>query len=109
MHYMFLGIAIVSEVTATLFLKASDGWTKWWFGAVSVLFYSVAGLLLGLVLKNMGVGLVYAIWAGVGIALVCLASIVLWGQRFDWAAIGGILMIVGGVLLITLKSEVVLQ
>ena len=83
MHYMFLAVAIVSEVAATLFLKASDGWTKWWFAAVSVLLYSVAGVLLGLVLKNMAVGVVYAIWAGIGIALVCLASVVLWGQRFD--------------------------
>ena len=109
MHYMFLAVAIVSEVAATLFLKASDGWTKWWFAAVSVLLYSVAGVLLGLVLKNMAVGVVYAIWAGIGIALVCLASVVLWGQRFDLAALGGIVMIAGGVMLITLKSSVVLQ
>jgi small multidrug resistance pump len=109
MHYAFLTVAIVSEVIATLVLKPSDGLTKWWWAIVSVFFYSIAGLMLSLVLKYMAVGLVYAIWAGVGIALVCFASVLLWGQRFDTAALGGIALIVGGVLLITLKSGVTLQ
>jgi len=63
---------------------------------------------LGFVLKYMGVGVVYAIWAGVGIALVCIAAVVLFGQRFDAAALGGIALILAGVLLITLKSKVTL-
>ncbi len=109
MHYALLTAAIVSEVIATLLLKLSDGLTKWWWAMVSVFFYSIAGLLLSLILKYMAVGVVYAIWAGVGIALVCIASVVLWGQRFDAAALGGIALIVAGVLLITLKSGVTLQ
>ena len=46
---------------------------------------------------------------GIGIALVCIFSVILWGQRFDAAALGGIALIVAGVLLITLKSEVTFQ
>jgi len=109
MHYAFLGVAIVSEVIATLLLKLSDGLTKWWWGLVAVLFYAVAGIMLSIVLKYMAVGLVYAIWAGVGIALICCASVLLWGQRFDAAALGGIGLIVAGVMLITLKSGVALR
>jgi len=109
LHYVFLIVAIISEVTATTLLKMSNGWEKWWFGLTSCLFYAVAGLLLGFVLKSMGVGVAYAIWAGVGIAFVCVASVILWGQSFDLAALGGIALILGGILLITLKSSVVLQ
>jgi small multidrug resistance pump len=109
MHYSFLGVAIVSEVIATLLLKLSDGLTKWWWAIASVFFYSIAGLLLSIVLKYMAVGLVYAIWAGVGITLVCVASVVLLGQRFDAAALAGVGLIVAGVLLITLKSGVTFQ
>jgi small multidrug resistance pump len=109
MHYAFLCVAIVSEVIATLLLKLSDGLTKWWWAIASVFFYSIAGLLLSVVLKYMAVGLVYAIWAGVGITLVCIASVVLLGQRFDAAALGGVGLIVAGVLLITLKSGVTFQ
>lgn len=108
MHYAFLGVAIVSEVTGTLLLKLSDGLTKWWWGCASVFFYAIAGIMLSIVLKYMAVGLVYAIWAGVGIALICFASVLLWGQRFDAAALGGIALIVAGVMLITLKSGVTL-
>ena len=109
MHYAFLTVAIISEVIATLLLKFSDGLTRWWWAIISVFFYAIAGLLLSLVLKYMAVGLVYAIWAGIGIALVCIASVLLWGQRFDAAALGGIALIVVGVLLITVKSGVTLQ
>ena len=69
----------------------------------------LAGFLLAFVLKYMAVGIVYATWAGIGIALVCIFSVILWGQRFDAAALGGIALIVAGVLLITLKSEVTFQ
>ncbi len=109
MHYAFLGVAIVTEVIATLLLKLSDGLSKWWWALAAVFFYSIAGLLLSVVLKYMAVGLVYAIWAGVGITLVCIASVVLLGQRFDAAALGGVGLIVAGVLLITLKSGVTFQ
>ena len=57
MVYVLLLLAIVTEVTATLLLKASDGWSKWWFGMGAVVFYSIAGLFLGFVLKSMSVGL----------------------------------------------------
>ena len=109
MHYSFLAVAIVSEVIATLFLRLSDGLTKWWWGIVSIFFYAIAGVLLSVVLKYMAVGIVYAIWAGVGIVLICCASVLLWGQRFDAAALGGIALIVAGVMLITLKSGVTLR
>lgn len=109
MIYGLLSLAIVCEVAATLLLKASDGWTRLWFGAASVSLYCVAGILLGLVLKQMSVGLAYAIWAGAGIALVCVASTFFWAQRFDASAVIGIALIVAGVMLITLKSKVVIQ
>lgn len=109
MHYALLAVAIVSEVIATLLLKVSDGLTKWWWAIVSVFFYAIAGVMLSIVLKYMAVGLVYAIWAGVGIALICCASVLLWDQRFDAAALGGIALIMAGVMLITLKSGVTLR
>ena len=109
MPYVFLLLAISAEVTATLLLKGSNGWEKWWLGIASIFFYSLAGLFLGLVLKHMSVGLAYSIWSGVGIALVCIASVLIWQQRFDFYALSGILLIVAGTLLITAKSNVVMQ
>lgn len=109
MVYLFLSLAIITEVTATLLLKASNGWEKWWFGMGAIFFYSIAGMILALVLKSMSVGLAYTIWSGVGIALVCIASVVFWQQKFDMYALAGILFIVIGTGLITLKSSVIIQ
>ena len=109
MIYVFLILAILTEVTATLLLKASNGWEKWWFGMGAIVFYSIAGMILAFVLKSMNVGLAYAIWSGVGIALVCVASVFIWQQKFDIYALTGVLLIVVGTGLITLKSNVVLQ
>jgi len=109
MTYIILSFAIVCEVIATLFLKASDGWEKWWFGSGAVLFYMVSGMLFSVVLKHMGVGVAYAIWSGMGIALVTACSVILWKQTLDIHAVVGIVLIFAGTLLITGKSAVVFQ
>ena len=62
MTYLLLAIAIVTEVTATLLLKMSNGWEKWAFGYGAIFFYTVSGMLFAMVLKNMGIGVAYAIW-----------------------------------------------
>jgi small multidrug resistance pump len=75
----------------------------------AIFFYSIAGMVLAFVLKTMSVGLAYAIWSGVGIALVCIASVLFWQQKFDIFALIGVAFIVADTGLITLKSGVVLQ
>ncbi len=109
MVYLFLSLAIITEVCATLLLKASDGWEKWWLGMASIFFYSVAGFFLAFVLKSMNVGMAYTIWSGAGIALVCIASVLFWQQKFDLYALAGIALVALGSFLITAKSSVVMQ
>lgn len=109
MNYLLLSIAIVCEVIATNLLKASDGLSRWNYGGASIALYAIAGYLLSIVLKQMNVGIAYAIWAGAGIALISLASFLVWRQSLDWAAIVGIALIIAGVTLITLKSNSVMQ
>ncbi|WP_299774492.1 multidrug efflux SMR transporter [uncultured Pseudoteredinibacter sp.] len=109
MTYLFLAAAVITEVCATLLLKASNGWEKWEYGMGSIFLYSLSGLIFAFVLKSMNVGLAYAIWSGVGIALVCIASVFIWQQRFDTAAISGVVLIFAGTLLITVKSSMTMQ
>lgn len=106
--YVPLAVAIAFEVAATFLLRASHGIERWPYAVASAACYLVAGVLLSYVLERVQVGITYAIWAGSGIALICLTSVVLFGQRFDPPAIAGILLIVSGVALITLRSSVVL-
>lgn len=107
--YMILTLAILTEVTATMLLKASNGWEKWYFGSASITFYAISGMLFAYVLKHMGVGVAYAIWSGMGIATITALSVVFYKQTMDMYAMCGVLMIVMGTLLITTKSAVVFQ
>lgn len=107
MHWAFLGIAIVSEVVATLALTASGGFTKLWPSMVVVVGYSNAFFWLSLALKTVPVGIVYALWAGLGIVLVSIVGAILFEQKLDGAAVIGIGLIVTGVLVMNLFSEAV--
>ena len=69
--------------------------------------YALSLYLLSLTLDVLPVGVVYAIWSGVGVALVTLAGRVFFKQKLDRAAIVGIGMIVGGVVVLQLFSNAV--
>ena len=104
-HWLFLGIAIVAEVTATSAMKASEGFSRLWPSAVVVLGYGVAFYFLSLTLRTVPVGVAYAIWSGLGVVLVALLSWWLFGQKLDLAALLGMGLIVAGVLVMNLFSS----
>jgi len=105
MPWFLLAIAITGEVVATTALKASDGFTKWNYGIISIVGYGVAFYFLSIVLKTMPVGIAYAIWAGAGVAMVTLIGIFLFGQKLDLYAYLGIALIVSGVAVLNLLSQ----
>ena len=72
MHWIYLTIAILSEVIATSSLKAADGFTRWAPSLIVVIGYSASFYFLSLTLRTLSVGVAYAIWSGVGVALVSL-------------------------------------
>ena len=104
-QYVFLAAALISEVIGTSALAASDQFSKLIPSVIVVIAYGLAFYFLGLTLKFMPVGIVYAIWAGLGIALIALVGWVLFGQTLDLAAIAGITLIVAGGVVINLFSS----
>ncbi|MDZ7851929.1 MAG: SMR family transporter [Halomonas sp.] len=106
MVYLFLALAIVAEVIATSALKASVGFTRLWPSVTVVVGYGLAFYLLALVLRSMPVGIAYAFWAGLGIVLVTLVGILVYGEKPDLPALLGLAMIVGGVVVIQVFSSI---
>ncbi|HGM5805854.1 TPA: multidrug efflux SMR transporter SsmE [Serratia marcescens] len=104
--FMYLTMAIVAEVIATTMLKASEGFTRLWPSLLVVLGYGVAFWGLSMVVKSMPLGIVYAIWSGMGIVLVSVAAVFVYQQKLDWPAIVGMGLIIAGVLVINLLSKV---
>ncbi|MCB6184811.1 multidrug efflux SMR transporter [Leeia sp. TBRC 13508] len=103
--YLLLTFAIFSEVIATTSLKASNGFTRPLPSVLVVIGYGFSFYLLALVMRALPVGVVYAIWCGVGILLVMVTSFFVFKEMPDLPAIIGCLMIVGGVLVIQLFSH----
>lgn len=108
-QWVFLSAAIVSEVIGTSALKSAEGFTRLWPSLIVVISYSIAFFFLSLTLKTIPVGIAYAIWSGVGIALISLIAWVVFGQKLDTAAIIGILLIVAGVMVLNIFSKAVPQ
>jgi len=100
MAYLFLAIAIVSEVVGTAALKASEEFTRLIPSLIVLVGYASAFYFLTLTLRTIPVGIAYAIWAGVGIVLICAVSWVLYKQTLDAPAIIGVGLIAAGVVLI---------
>ncbi|SFR54089.1 multidrug efflux SMR transporter [Thiomicrospira sp. ALE5] len=104
--WILLSLAIIAEVIGTSALKLSDGFTKLWPSLVVLVGYGLAFYLLSLTLKQIPVGVAYAIWAGAGIALITLIGWVVFKQTLDLAAVLGIALIVSGVVVLQVFSKV---
>ena len=105
MIFVYLILAIVAEVIATSALKASVGFTRPLPSLLVVGGYGVAFYLLSLVLRTLPVGITYAIWAGLGIVLVTLVGIMVFGEKPDLPAVLGISLIVAGVVTLQVFSK----
>ena len=106
-HWVAIGIAIIAEVIATTSLKASKEFTLLVPSLMVVIGYSVAFYFMTISLRVLPVGIMYAIWSGVGIVLVSLLGWVVYKQALDFPAILGLGLIITGVIVINLFSNVV--
>ena len=103
--WIYIGLAIASEVTATASLKASEGFTKLVPSIVVLVGYSAAFYFLSLTLEDIPIGVAYAVWSGVGVAAITLISVFYMDQKIDAAGVVGIGLIVIGVIVLRLFSE----
>ena len=100
MAYVQLGAAILVEGGATACLKHSEGMSRLLPTLASLLGYGISFYLLSKVLNVVPMGISYGIWSGIGIVLVSLLGLLVFGQKLDLAACLGLGLIVLGVLVI---------
>lgn len=105
MHYLYLTLAILAEVIATSSLKAANEFTNFIPSMLVIIGYVFAFYFLMLSLRNIPLGVAYAIWCGVGITIVALVGVVYYKQMLDLAAMIGIGLIIAGVCTIQLFSH----
>jgi small multidrug resistance pump len=107
MGYLFLALAIVSEVIATSFLKLASGEKSvWWAYVIVAVGYVVSFVMLSLTLRDgVPLGIAYAIWAGIGVVAVAIISWVVFHETLTWQQIAGMVLVAGGVALLELGGK----
>lgn len=103
--WVYLFLAIMSEVIATASLKSTEGFTKPIPSIIVLVGYCAAFYFLSLTLDTISIGVAYAIWSGVGVATITVVSYFLYDQKIDPAGILGIGLIIAGVIVLRLFSE----
>ena len=104
-NWVYLGLAIFSEVVATASLKSTEGFTRFVPSIVVLIGYCSAFYFLSLTLDTIPIGVAYAVWSGVGVATITVVSYILYGQKIDTTGIIGIGLIIAGVVVLRLFSE----
>jgi small multidrug resistance pump len=105
MPAIYLSIAILSEVAGTVALKYTDGFTRLLPSSAVVIGYGVSFWMLALVLKEMPIGLTYAVWAAVGTALIAAIGIVAFGEPATTLKILSLGLIIAGVVGLNLAGS----
>ncbi|EKN00465.1 MULTISPECIES: multidrug efflux SMR transporter [unclassified Acidocella] len=109
MAYLFLTIAILSEVTATSALKACAGFTRLGPSVLVLVGYCISFFMLSQVVKVIPLGYAYALWCGFGIILIAGVGFFYYRQPVDWPGVAGMALIMAGVLVINLFSKMAVR
>lgn len=106
MSWIILLAAIAFEVIGTTCMKLSDGFTRYVPAIFMFVFYLASLAALSLTLKRIEVGIAYAVWSGVGTALIAIIGIGFFHEEITTMKIGGILLVISGAVILNLASNV---
>jgi len=105
MSYFYLALAIAAEVAGTSLLKVTEAFTKLIPTTFLVIFYLISFWLMTLALRDLPLGVVYAVWSGLGIVLVAIIGTFVYKEVPDFASMIGMALIISGVIVMHLFSK----
>ena len=89
MSYFYLALAIAAEVAGTSLLKATEEFIKLVPTTFLIIFYAMSFWLMTLALRDLPLGVVYAVWSGLGIVLVAIIGALVYKEMPDLGSIIG--------------------
>ncbi|WP_414706737.1 SMR family transporter [Salibaculum sp.] len=98
-------LAVAAETIGTSALQASQQFTRLWPSVLVVVAYAISFYLLSLTLRYMPVGIMYAMWSGLGIVFIALIGWLVFRQTLDLPAVFGMALILAGIVIIQLFSK----
>jgi small multidrug resistance pump len=106
MEWLFLAAAIVTELVGTLGLRAVSSSLTWWSVVLIAVAYAASFAAMAVSLRQLNVGVVYAIWSAIGIAAISLAGWLFFDEKLSTQAILGLVVIVAGVSILVTSGTV---
>jgi len=104
MVYVLLALAVAAEVVGTSMLVKTQGFTRLSWTVATLGAYAVAFLLLAQVVRELPVGVTYAIWSGLGTCAIALIGVLVLKQTMSAPTAVGIGLIVAGVVVVNLST-----
>ncbi len=103
--YVLVAIGVIFEGLGDTFLKSSDGLTRLRPVILCLLCFAVSFAMGAYLLQKMPMGVMYAVWCGLGVVIVSLFGYAFHKQALDLPAIIGLVLIAGGIAVISLLSK----
>lgn len=97
MHWLYLAIAVVFEITVAISAGNAKGFTRLWWTVATLVSGGIATYFLSLALLTFDVGVGYAIWTSIASVGIVILGALLFGQRLGWKKLLGIAIVIGGV------------
>ena len=106
MAYVYLFVAVISEVVGSMLLPVSVNFTKPIPTIGLTIAYILAFYFLTFALKSIPIAIVYATWAGLGVFLISILGYFIYEQALQWQSILGLILIVFGVAIVNTFAQV---
>ena len=103
LFWIYLLIAILTEVVGTTLMKVSQGLTRLIPSIFMFVLYGISFVFMALALKKIEVSIAYAVWSGLGTALIAAIGIFWFKESFNIPKLVGIVLIVVGVVLLNIR------
>ena len=104
--YIFLGIAIILEITGTSFVKDTEGFTRWIPTIICLVAICFSYYLMSHVVSYVPIGITYATWSGLGITAITIIGIFKYKQVPNLATIIGLGLIIIGVVIVNMMNDI---
>ena len=104
--YIFLGFAIVLEITGTSIVKETAGFTRWLPSIICLITICFSYYLMSHVVGFIPVGITYATWSGLGIAAITIIGVFKYNQIPNIPTIIGLTLIIVGVVIINTMHNI---
>jgi small multidrug resistance pump len=106
MHWIYLSFAIIFEVAGTLSIKQATVGNTYIWSTIIFFCYSIAFTFIYFASKKIDIGTAYAIWAGMGTALIVILGWLIFKENMNLYKVIGVISIIFGVVMLKLQATI---